>query len=433
MMRWPRTLFGRNLLLLSALLVVTQCALLAGFRFFAQAPRLERLAGYVVEQEISLREAFAVLPPELRAGAIARFCVSHPERLIPAGNAPMWLHEPQTLRSALIFAPLQRILGSDHPVHWAARQSRLWVGITLDGKPYWMGFAMKGLLPDSGQALLLASLIMVIFSVLGAMLIQRHLHHPLRRLAAAADAVRLGQKTAEVSFDGPDEIARVALSFRRMADHLEHAERERALMLAGVSHDLRTPLAKLRLCTEMLRMHGEADLIDTMTRNIDAADRILGQFVGYARIGDDEAEQLCDLAEIVRSVVTETGMAPRCRLQLRTLAPLSVRPVALRRALTNLLENARSYAPGAVDIELSECAGEALIRVLDRGPGIPAAELGRVLQPFVRLDDARGRHAGSGLGLAIVERIAHLHGGSLELAAREGGGLAVTLHLPRND
>jgi two-component system osmolarity sensor histidine kinase EnvZ len=430
-MRWPRTLFARNLLLLIVLLVVTQLVSLLGFRFFVQVPRLERLAGYVVEQEISLREVFAVLPPEQRASAITRFCAVHPERLISAVNAPVWMREPQTLRSTLIFRPLQRILGADHPLHWAERQNRLWVGIVLDGRPYWMGFAMKGLLPDTGVALLLVSLLLMTFSVLGAILIQRHLHHPLRRLTVAADAVRLGQKSLDLPLDGPEEIARVAQSFQRMSEHLEQVERERALMLAGVSHDLRTPLAKLRLCTEMLRMHGEADLLDTMSRSIEAADRIIGQFVAYARIGSDEDEQLCDLGEIVRSVVAETGMATICRLQLKALEPLAVRPVALRRALANLLENARHYAPGMVDIELGESAGEIQLRVLDRGPGIPEEEQARVRQPFVRLDVARGRSSGTGLGLAIAERIAHLHGGRLELGSREGGGLIVTLHLPR--
>jgi two-component system osmolarity sensor histidine kinase EnvZ len=430
-MRWPRTLFARNLLLLIVLLVVTQLVSLLGFRFFVQVPRLERLAGYVVEQEISLREVFAVLPPEQRASAIPRFCAAHPERLISAVNAPVWMREPQTLRSTLIFRPLQRILGADHPLHWAERQNRLWVGIVLDGRPYWMGFAMKGLLPDTGVALLLVSLLLMTFSVLGAILIQRHLHHPLRRLTVAADAVRLGQKSLDLPLDGPEEIARVAQSFQRMSEHLEQVERERALMLAGVSHDLRTPLAKLRLCTEMLRMHGEADLLDTMSRSIEAADRIIGQFVAYARIGSDEDEQLCDLGEIVRSVVAETGMATICRLQLKALEPLAVRPVALRRALANLLENARHYAPGMVDIELGESAGEIQLRVLDRGPGIPEEEQARVRQPFVRLDVARGRSSGTGLGLAIAERIAHLHGGRLELGSREGGGLIVTLHLPR--
>jgi len=430
-MRWPRTLFARNLLLLIVLLVVTQFVSLLGFRFFVQAPRLERLAGYVVEQEISLREVFAVLPPEQRAGAITRFSAAHPERLVPAANAPAWMREPQTLRSTLIFRPLQRILGADHPLHWAERQNRLWVGIALDGRPYWMGFAMKGLLPDTGLALLLVSLLLVTFSVLGAILIQRHLHHPLRRLAIAADAVRLGQKSLDLPLDGPEEISRVAQSFQRMSEHLAQAERERALMLAGVSHDLRTPLAKLRLCTEMLRMQGEADLLDTMGRSIEAADRIIGQFVAYARIGSDEDEQLCDLGELVRSVVAETGMATICRLQLNVPEPLAVRPVALRRALANLLENARHYAPGMVDIELAESAGEIQLRVLDRGPGIPEEEQVRVRQPFVRLDAARGRSSGTGLGLAIAERIAHLHGGHLELGSREGGGLMVTLHLPR--
>lgn len=430
-MRWPRTLFGRNLLLLIALLVLTHCVLLLSFRLFVQAPRLERLASYILEQQNTLREAFEVMPPAMRGRAIDEYCLKHPHRLLPVAAA-RWSSAPPTPRESLVLAPLHRMLGPEHPVRWVSGESRLWVKISMEGRPFWMGFAVRNLLPETGQALLVAALVELLLAVIGAFFLQRHLHAPLRRLAAAADAIRGGGEIDGLPLDGPQEIAQVAASFQRMEAHLRDQDRERTLMLAGVSHDLRTPLAKLKLCVEMLKSEGDADLLVTMARNIDAADRIIGQFIGFARAAGDEPEQLCDLAELVRSVVAEAGMAGQCRLVLQDPAPLAVYPVALRRAVMNLLENARAYAPGMVDLSLGETGGEVYIRLQDRGPGIPPGQWELVQQPFVRLDAARGRHPGTGLGLAIVSRIMQIHHGRMELDNREGGGLSVTLWLLRS-
>lgn len=431
MMHWPRTLFGRNLLLLIGILIASQATWLIAYRLFVQGPRLDRMAGYVREQEETLRLALQTIPPARRQHMLDTLVQTHPERLRRADASTM-LPEPSML-AALRIAQLQRAIGSARPMRWeGGLQRRLWVLTTFEGQNYWMSHQAFVLLPEAGELLLITSLLTVLFAALGAAFIQRHLHRPLRDLACAADAVAAGQPLPALTAQGPSEVARVAASFTRMAQALARADSERTLMLAGVSHDLRTPLAKLRLCVEMLRAGNEPELIESMTRNIDTADATIGQFVDFARIGSQEAEQLCDLAELVRSVVADSRPFHDIRIEVAALVPCTVRPVALRRALANLLENAQRYAPGSVELSLAESPAGIAIRVLDRGPGIPPAELARVRQPFVRLDEARGRRPGAGLGLAIVERIAALHGGHLELAPREGGGLAATLLLPRN-
>ncbi len=434
-MNWPRTLFGRNLLLLIALLLFSQMAWLVVFRLMVQTPRLERLAAYMIEQNDLLRFSLSELPASERTRMLNTFSATYPERLIADNRAPAEFGQPVARRLAILIAPLSRALGPEYAVHWQrAPERRLWIRTRLNDQNYWMGFSTAGLLPESGSILLAGSLLTVLLSLIGAAFIQRHLHRPLQRLASAATAVARGETVPPLALDGPSEIATVSASFTHMAESLARADAERTLMLAGVSHDLRTPLAKLRLCVEMLRPDADSDLIESMVRSIDTADTIIGQFVEFARIGSDEALQLCDSAELLHSVARTHGVAPAPSVTIADVPPICVRPVALRRAIANLLENAYRYAPGDISMELGKTLnrGEEQLRfsVLDRGPGIPADMMQRARQPFARLNESRGQQAGAGLGLAIVERIAGLHGGHLALAPREGGGLVASIVLP---
>lgn len=434
-MKWPRTLFGRNLLLLIALLISSQVAWLFVFRLMVQTPRVERLASYVLEQNELLQFSLSQLPAGERGQMLETLVATYPERFIPDAKAPASFRQPNARRVAILMAPLERALGPDYTVHWErAAERRLWVRTRLNGQDYWMGFSSAGLVPEAGSVLLVGSLLTALLALIGTALIQRHLHRPLRQLESAATAVAHGQAMPALPLDGPREIATVAASFTHMAESLARADAERTLMLAGVSHDLRTPLSKLRLCVEILRPDADADLIESMTRSIDNADAVIGQFVDFARVGSDEAAQLCDPAELLRSVALAHVGPTTPTVLVEAAPPIYVRPVALRRALTNLLENAQRYASGEISMQLATITKgkEALLRfsILDRGPGIAEEQIALVRKPFVRLNASRGQQPGAGLGLAIVERIARLHGGYLDLQARQGGGLVASIILP---
>lgn len=424
----PRTLFGRNLLLMAALILFAELAMALVFRQTVQEPRIARLVEFAQTHTMAIRAALAEMTPEQRRRYLAALARENTTR-ISAGEPPAVLAGSERPVARLFLNRLSRRMGPDYELGWEpAPARRLWIGTRIGSEKYWLGLDATPFLGSIGPVFAASALGAGLLALLGAMLIQRRINRPLRALAQAAAGVGRGERSLPpLQKNAPDEIAQVDASFRQMAADLEAAERERALMLAGVSHDLRTPLAKLRLAIEILGESADPELIASMARNIAAADAVIDQFIAFARLGSDEALHTCDLNEMANDVAKTAG-AP-LRLQLAPLLPVTCRPVALRRALANLVENALRYGS---DVELRSSAtdGRVTLSVLDRGPGIPDTELARMRQPFTRLQEARGGKPGAGLGLAIVERIARLHRGDLILRNREGGGLEAILSIP---
>jgi two-component system osmolarity sensor histidine kinase EnvZ len=207
-----------------------------------------------------------------------------------------------------------------------------------------------------------------------------------------------------------------------MARDLESMERERAMVLAGISHDLRTPLSRMRLSLEM--SGAESGAAGAMVADIDEMDAIIGQFLDFAR-GVNEQKTRQDLLALAEEVAEHYRRLGKDVSVEGEGAQLPFARTAVRRALSNLIDNALRYGKEPIEVRVSK----NVIEVSDRGPGIPASEVERLKRPFTRLQSARSGPAGAGLGLAIVERVARAHGGSLELAAREGGGLVARLVL----
>jgi two-component system osmolarity sensor histidine kinase EnvZ len=249
----------------------------------------------------------------------------------------------------------------------------------------------------------------------------------LRALAGAARRVGGGETPAPLAESGPRELATVSAAFNRMARDLEALERERAMVLAGISHDVRTPLSRLRLALEM--SGAEAGAAQGMSADIDEMDQVIGQFLEFAR-GESEAKAQGELGALLAEVGEHYAkLGKGVKVAPARIAPFAFARMALRRAITNLVDNALRYAGEPVEVEARMDGGRVIIEVLDRGPGIPEGEGERLKQPFTRLDPARSGRGGAGLGLAIVERVARAHGGRLELLPRPGGGLIARLQL----
>lgn len=260
----------------------------------------------------------------------------------------------------------------------------------------------------------------------------RRLSRPLRRLAEAADRLGRGETGAALAEEGPDEARRSIRAFNRMHQRLTRFVADRTAMLAAISHDLRTPITSLRLRAELVEDTEARDrILETLTEMQDMTEATLA-FVREDAAADDT--QTVDLAALVDSVVTDLAEIG-CRAEFvdAKRCVYVCRPMAIRRALRNLVENAASHG-GAAVVGLEDGGGDVRIHVDDDGPGLPDVELERMFEPFVRMDASRSRDTGgAGLGLAIARGIIRSHGGDVGLENRQGGGLRATIRLPRGD
>jgi two-component system osmolarity sensor histidine kinase EnvZ len=275
--------------------------------------------------------------------------------------------------------------------------------------------------------------LVILLSLIGAYLIAARINRPLKLLVQAADRIRSGQTTMRLPEEGVDELRDVSHTFNLMTESLAQLDSERTLLLAGVSHDLRTPLARLRLAIEMLPDEQCKVYKPGMIQDISDMDGIINQFLDFVRGVEGEPTQMLDLNALLQSLYERhVRLGRKLKLDLAPTHLIALRPLAMQRLLGNLIDNAFAYGKGEVIIQSKIEAENILVSVLDNGPGIPENQKARLLRPFERLDTARGNTKGSGLGLAICDRIAKLHRGRLDLIDRPEGGLEVRLTLPLN-
>ena len=271
-----------------------------------------------------------------------------------------------------------------------------------------------------------------LLSLLGAYLITSRINKPLNLLVYAADRLRNGEPAPRLPEDDVNELGEVSRTFNEMAESLVRLDSERTLLLAGVSHDIRTPLARLRLAVEMLPDDNCNNMKAGMIEDIADMDNIIHQFLDFVRGVEGEPTKMIDINMLLTALAERQSRAGRnLNLKLSSTYLIPLRPLAMQRLLDNLVGNAYSYSKGEVSVESIITAEKIVISVLDNGPGIPVEHAQRLLRPFERMDSARNKNeGGSGLGLAICNRIAKLHRGSLELLNRPTGGLEARLSLP---
>jgi len=429
---WPASLLWRSVLLIALLLAIAHFAWLQIFRVSEREPRARQVAQQIVSIVNLTRAALITAQPSKRLALLEELSVEegiqvysgHPgERIVPLPDLPFL---------KLVEGEIKRLLGARTQLASSRDGIRgAWVSFLIDDDEYWV-FMPRSRLErvDSLRWIGWGALVLAL-ALLGAYLIVSLINRPLRELTRSADEIGRGKTPPPVAESGPSEIQTLSRAFNRMATDLKRLDEERALLLAGVSHDLRTPLSRIRLGLELLDDKGDAALKAGMVQDIGDIDAAINQFLDFARISDGEAVVADgDLNAIVREACernARSGKAVTTRLE--TLPPLRLRPLAAQRLVANLVENALHHGNGQVEVATTVQNGSAVLEVLDRGPGIPPGEAERMLQPFTRLDTARSS-SGTGLGLAIVDRIARLHGGSVQLLAREGGGLRVRVELP---
>lgn len=431
----PRSLLWRTVLVLAVLLVVSQVVLFQLFRVSDRGPRARQLAEQIASVVNLSRAALSAAQPAERFALLEALSQRegirvHTEAPVDVPDRPSFEERPFL---PLLRAEVSRLIGEPTRIEFRRRPvPALWVAFRVADRPYWVSIPRARIVERPFPWHWVAWVVVVFgLSSLGATLIISRINRPLRTLAMAATQIGRREPVAPLPERGPTEIRALARAFNDMAADLARLDQDRALLLAGVSHDLRTPLARLRLGLEMVG-EGDAKLKADMVQDIEDMDAAIGQFLDFAR--DESVEPVTassDLNALVRHAAerrTPLGHALP-NLELAPVPGLALRPLAMERLIGNLVENAARHGAGEVTIRTHADGGEVILTVLDRGPGIPPGEAARLLKPFTRLDVARGT-PGAGLGLAIVDRIARLHGGRIELAPRAGGGTEARVTLP---
>ncbi|MCK9202020.1 MAG: ATP-binding protein [Gallionella sp.] len=426
----PKTLLVRAFLLIVVLIALSFAAALAIFRHAVQEPHAKQMAQLVVSTVNLTRAAVLSSAPEWRSALLAELRDAEGMRIQLAD--PTDVLEPLPDESPELHEMMEEVrerLGDDTRfAAWRNGEEALWVSFHIGGDEFWLALPRERIEHPLSEVLLAWGGVVLLLALLGAYFIARQVARPLKRLAQAAQQVGEGKTPATLPERGAQEVATVSRAFNRMSADLAANERERALVLAGISHDLRTPLARVRLAAELT---ADASLREGLVADVEQMDSVIQQFLDYARLDESEAAAPTDVAVLIEEVAQcFAAQAKSLALDLQPLPQLAVRPLLLKRALSNLLDNAIKYGGGEISVTLRSMHDGVELSVADCGAGIPEEQRESVKRPFVRLQAARSDAGGSGLGLAIVERAARLHGGAFHLEPREGGGLVARLVLP---
>ena len=426
----PRSLFGRLALLLMSLMLVSQLFTLGLLRFSHQQIEAQQLAEQVIDTLAELETALQGFAPDERVAFLALRHRPYSINLEPAAevmppSASPWQH-PHAERV------LQSLAGFGMVVDAARLQTKpkqqIWLPIRMLGEPYWLVIPLGTPPPRMGSTLLLLIGGFSLLALAAAFIFTWLINRPLQQLTRAAGTLAAGRHPEPLPEQGVREIHTLASGFNQMTHALKQAEDERRVMLAGISHDVRTPLTRLRLGVEMMQ---DDSLRDGMLTDLDDIERIVRQFRDFVAGEPDEPQEPLLLNELILSMAERyrrDGLDIATRLAT-DLPAVAARPLALQRVLGNLIDNARRYGRPPVELLTRRQNDRVELTVTDHGDGIDESEIDHLQQPFTRGDAARQADGGSGLGLAIVRRICEHDGIGLSFSRPPAGGLAVTLQM----
>ena len=427
----PRSLFRTTFRTVFSLLLVFQLILIATTVYYVVLPMAHRSADDLAALLIQSARTWVELPPETRKDFELELMQQHQFLLfddatpLPPRSAPLpYLQLLDDALSARLGEPTS-VKITDLDTTW------FWAEINAGGKLIRIGFPRARLHTAPTKMLLVTLLAALLLSLLVAYLMARRITRPLAHFVRAAQHIGDGAPLEKMPDSDIQEFAALTETFNQLSQRVSELLANRTTLLAGISHDLRAPLARMRLAVEMLP-ESEHKQAARLRRDIDDMNVLIGEFLALSRDLQQETQKLQSLHTLLQTLVEDARThGAQIEYAADDSVQLLVRPLALRRVLSNLLGNALRYGAGQpVHIETARSGQSVVVRILDRGPGIPPQELDKVFRPFYRVESSRSADTGgSGLGLAIVRQLCTANGWQVALHAREGGGTIAELKL----
>ncbi len=431
-------LFWRTFLLLGLLTTLSMASWIGMINAVQRGPQVKQTAELVISVVTITRAALTHSAIDLRRELLFDLISNEGIRITALMPTDVVDPPPDNPLMPEIEAIVKEKLGADTRFSSSVNGvAGFWISFKIDGDEYWLMLERERLDSLTGVQWLGWAGVVGVLSLLGAALISSLVNLPLARLTAAARAIAQGKRPEPLPEKGAQEIIEANRSFNQMVDDLQQVESDRALILAGISHDLRTPLTRMQLELEMARL--STDAREGMQSDIAQMDAIIGQFLDYAKPTEASSFVPVDISDLLADVARAAERIPGIRVSTDIEPGVRVmgNETDLRRVFNNIVENARRYGatPGADYIEIDiAChartighARRAVIELQDHGSGVPHDQIEQLLKPFTRMDSARGQANGAGLGLAIVERVVARHNAALVVRNREGGGLQIEL------
>ena len=426
----PDTLFGRTAAVLLVAFLVFEAAAFAMVWNLVIQPLAERSADDVAAKIMLAAQTWVELPPSTRADYEMELLFRHDLDLAETKSRLPTRQDPGYF-GGLIAAALGERAGQAIVPKLGPDPDWEWLEIQVSNKLLRVGFDRQRYELEAPLAAVGIFLLGAALTLAAALVMARQLSRGLAKLADKAREVGQGRDPDRLPETGPREIRELTQAFNRMAEEVRSLLENRTVLLSGISHDLRTPITRLKLALSMLE---EADpvLVSRMEGDLGEMNRLITDMLSFARALRQDGVTEFDLGPVLDDLAAQASLLGPVEWTPGPPCPVRAGEAALRRILANLLENARRYGDGGpVCLRLEKRGTAVRIAVMDRGPGIPENQREAVFRPFHRLEESRNREAGgSGLGLAIVRQLADAYGWRVELSGREGGGLTAELVLP---
>ncbi len=429
-----RSSFTQSILLFFSLLIASQIYSYYAVFNYALLPSLQQF-NKILAHEISLMLDDTSNPnvsSEMDA-LLKRRVLEQLGVTIHSNDSPEAVEYQHAISLDLMSEEMSSELGSPTEVRMALGEESYILWMKIDSLPgQLLRIPLSELQEEDFAPLFRNSIIMALLIVIGGWLFIRLQNRPLIALEKAAKMVGRGETPPHLPEQGTLEIRSVTRAFNRMSKGIQALEEDRALLMAGISHDIRTPLTRIRLATEMMSPE-DSYLAESIISDTEECNQIISQFMDYLKPVNREAFEAVDLNDIASDVASsEGGYEVQIETELQAgLAPALGNPIAIKRSLSNLVVNALRYGNGWVKVSSGMTADKKLVwlSVEDNGPGIDPSQVNKVFEPFTRGDTARGSE-GMGLGLAIVKRIVSQHHGAVSVSNRSQGGLRAQISFP---